>query len=243
MSSAHEFALFYPELPRAEHGVITDKHLVHRIRTILRLKASDGVVLFSQREWMRCVLLQSDEKSITIQSIERHAIVPLRPFIDLVLPFLERTALEEAVTAATVLGVRAIILVRSAKSAPLSFSTVLQERLHRIMIAAAEQSKQYALPTIRDGGSFSDVCAKISGTSLFFHPDGTPILKQIDTLNAASAITVYVGPAGDLTDDERTLLKKQKTELCSLTPTILRSEDAVMVGIGLLRSVLRSTQL
>jgi 16S rRNA (uracil1498-N3)-methyltransferase len=154
--------------------------------------------------------------------------------VDLVIPTLERAALEEAVRAATIGGVQRIIITRTQKSAPLR---IMRDRLTRCMIAAAEQSKQYCLPEIIECSDFDTAISKKS-TMLFFHPTGSPLRDLFPVLESADPLTVVIGPAGDFTADEYDLLITKGACIARLTPTILRSEDAVMVGIGVVRSAL-----
>lgn len=51
------------------------------------------------------------------------------------------------------------------------------------------------------------------------------------------AMTCMVGPEGDLTDQEKDELKKVNVQFVRLTPTVLRSWHALLVGVGALRSL------
>ncbi len=47
-----------------------------------------------------------------------------------------------------------------------------------------------------------------------------------------------IGPEGDLTKEEKAYLKEQGFLFCALTPTVLRAQQAVALGLGILRSYL-----
>ena len=47
-----------------------------------------------------------------------------------------------------------------------------------------------------------------------------------------------VGPEGDLTLEEKAYLKQLGFVFCALTPTVLRAQQAVALGLGVLRSYL-----
>jgi len=242
MAAAHEFALSVDIIPAGTRWRITDSGIIHRMRTVLRARADDTILFFSANEYVRALICDITDREIVVELSNRLPIVPLKPEIDLVLPFLERSACEEAVSGATVLGVRRITFVRTQKSAPLQLSPQLRERLHRVMIAAAEQSKQYCLPEIHEAPHL--IAALSPGaTALFFHPTGIIIPDAMPRLEKAARLCAVVGPAGDLTPDEHHMLTQQGACVLRLTPTILRSEAAVMVGVGALRSVLQPTQL
>jgi len=47
-----------------------------------------------------------------------------------------------------------------------------------------------------------------------------------------------IGPEGDLTAQEKELLKERGVQFLRLTPTILRAQQAVVVAMGIFRSLL-----
>ena len=74
---------------------------------------------------------------------------------------------------------------------------------------------------------------------VFFNIDGKPafdLLKHVHE-NHIKKIMLIFGPEGGLTEEEITLLKSDNFEFYALTPTVLRSVEAVAVGLGSLRSV------
>lgn len=242
MAAAHEFALYVENIPGGTQWRITDSGIIHRMRTVLRARSDDTVVFFSAREQARAVVKSISDREIIVTLADRAPVLPLTPLIDLILPFLERAACEEAISAATVLGVHRIVLVRTQKSAPSLLSPSFKERLHRIMVAAAEQSKQYCLPEISEAATLA-MALPPDATAVFFHPTGSPLTAVLPVLEKAARIAVIVGPAGDLTADERDALAHKGACFLRLTPTVLRSEAAVMVGIGVLRTALQPMPL
>ena len=51
---------------------------------------------------------------------------------------------------------------------------------------------------------------------------------------------MLVGPEGDLTHEEKQFVDDHGFIFCKLTPTIMRAHQAVAVGLGVLRSMLRT---
>jgi len=47
-----------------------------------------------------------------------------------------------------------------------------------------------------------------------------------------------VGPEEDLTNQKKEQLKQAKFLFCALTPTVLRSSQAIALGSGIIRSML-----
>jgi 16S rRNA U1498 N3-methylase RsmE len=49
---------------------------------------------------------------------------------------------------------------------------------------------------------------------------------------------LFAGPEGDLLDAEKFLLQKVDFHFVRLTPTVLRAQQAITLGAGLVRSML-----
>ena len=64
-----------------------------------------------------------------------------------------------------------------------------------------------------------------------------PLISQIKA-QAYEKIVLIIGPEGDLTSDEQTALAEHHVLNMQLTPTVLRSFQAVTVALGALRSLL-----
>lgn len=241
----HEFAIHtplvdsWPSLPPTLQ-LLNDHVIVHRLRKVLRLEAGAQVILFGVKHAFRCRIISYEkEKSVQLQPIEQQPVTPPQPDVQLYLPLLERPAFEEAIRAATVLGITTIRPFRSDKTKRHDCSTSERERLQRIMIAAAEQSKQFHLPPIAPEEELATILPTLQ-ESIYFDAQGDFGAHELVALQTTSPISVIFGPEGDFTDEEKTQLKAQGISSYRLTNSILRSEDAVMVGIGLLRTLLRS---
>lgn len=242
----HEFALYYQDLkslqPQNSQIIIVDEELAHRIMRVLRLHAGQELVLFDGNEWMRLVFEKEiSKKSCMLMLQEQGITTPFKTRIIVYLPLLKRESFETALYSLVEIGVAEIYLVSTAKTQR-SFKEDMA-RITRIMIAAAEQSKNFVMPHVHEPISFEMLVKKHDTNipSLFFDPAGKPLLEMLSQVAASSPenIVVMVGPEGDLTPDEKTVLKQKNVQLCALTPTILRACQAVAVGVGALRSVLK----
>jgi len=73
---------------------------------------------------------------------------------------------------------------------------------------------------------------------VFFDVDGKPLLNLLNDLDKnQNKIVLMFGPEGGLTKQEEDLLKENDFEFYVLTPTVLRSVEAVAVGLGSVRSI------
>jgi len=122
-------------------------------------------------------------------------------------------------------------------------------RLTKIAQAAAQQSKQSRPPQIHVVRSLSaaaalNAAAEISaaaqtlpsnsvGLKLYcsLSPDAAPVHALLSTLNNSVATAIVIGPEGDLSPEEETLLKSSGWLPVSLGKSTLRSELAALTAI------------
>jgi len=161
----------------------------------------------------------------------------LKPAIIVELGLLKHDHLEKAVKVLTALGVGRIRLFISKKIQRKWGGKREHERLQRLMISSAEQSKQFALPVLLPPVQFDQIC-KTEGDSIkiFCEPTGKSLIQLICAQKKLQKITILIGPEGDLTPEEKQQLKKSDYIFCRLTQTILRSELAATLAVGIIRS-------
>lgn len=235
---AHEFALYAPYIDKQSKGrdyELTDSELVHRISRVLRLNIDDTLFLFNAQEHLIGRIIRITKQMVLIRVIDVFDNTIFAPHITLLLPLLKREALEQAMYAAVELGVNHIQLIITEK-VQRSWHEKEFIRLEHVMIAAAEQSKYFSLPTLAKPVALYD--APLSETSLFFDYSGNKFADIITRMQNIDTCTVIIGPEGDLTECEKFYLQQQKVEFVRLTGTVLRAQQAVTVGIGILRSFL-----
>lgn len=247
----HIFSLFYANLDNlvrsSQHNngcLLDDKELVHRLGTVLRLTRGEQCILFDQKIHALCTLTQIDGKKISITIEETYPNTVLAPEIICLLPLLRKEAFEEAIYGLTELGANQIHSVLTTKTQRAWGGQKEVERIARIMQAAAEQSKNFIFPTIEGPFKLTDCVQKlpVQGKRLFFDPEGTSLLKGIEESRQQNmqTFTLLIGPEGDLSDEEKDMVTRCGFEKITLTPTILRAQQAIIVATGALRSLLRS---
>jgi 16S rRNA (uracil1498-N3)-methyltransferase len=119
------------------------------------------------------------------------------------------------------------------------------------MVAACEQSKNFCLPEICEPVKIQVIAEQISlspsgaQTSLktYFDPAGARFVDLLEKIKSATAdgssdlqISLFFGPEGGLTEQEEKCLLDSGFVAYALTPTILRAREAVIVGLGGVRS-------
>lgn len=237
----HQFALYYDHLQEAAPGsliTIADPDVVHRISTVLRAKPDEEIILFNTEAHVLVLLQDMQKKKITCMVQQFNRNVTPQPEVIALLPLLKREAFEAALYAAVEIGVSTIQPVITKKSAQ-HMTDKEKERSHRIMVAAAEQSKNFSIPRFHDPIKLDEVSLPSGAAKIFFDPNGNSLLDTLNTLTKKrpETIVAMVGPEGDVTDEEKNQLKEKGFVFCSLTPTILRAYQAFTLGVGALRTL------
>ena len=250
----HLFSLFTPNLSLNSWSIeqaiiVTDVDVIHRLISVLRFVSGDQVVFFNQQCVVHVLIQEVSKKNIKIfvQDIQKH--YPLLPQVTFLLPLLKKEALEQAVYSLCELGVNKIQLVVTQKSRQNLLHEKEFVRLQNIVIAAAEQSKNYNFSQLLMPQKLSEVVSKISNVipgcereskpfNIVFDPAGASFFDLREKFFQSSStlyFSLLVGPEGGLTEEELALVKKSEFVSCALTSTILTAVQAVALGAGLFR--------
>ncbi len=249
LNEKHLFALHHTDLIEeigsasvGKEVIIADPDLAHRVVSILRLSVGESFILFD-RNIHATVSLSGSVKNKLVKVIlsEKNKNSRALPEIIFLLPLLKKEALETALYSLTEMGITTIQLIDTQKSQQ-RWGQKEFERAQKIIIAAAEQSKNFCYPQLHAPQSISSSLDKLPRESkkLFFDPAGVHIALPLAELkNAKLPIILAIGPEGDLTAQEKELLKQTGFTFSALTPTILRACQAAALAAGILRSYLR----
>ena len=250
----HEFALcvesLYLLVQKKGSGssvIFSDDKLFHRIVTVLRLRIGDTCVFFDREIFIIATIMAFVGKKhihVTIQSVQ--STTALRPKVTFLLPLLKRDDLESALYGLTEVGINTIQLIFTQKTGNQWSQDRDSERIQRIVIAAAEQSKNFAYPHVKApislqaalkeyGDDDGDATAKI-----FFDPEGRKIFDVMGELHGKQPehVLLLVGPEGDLNLEEKKMVQANNFIFCALTPTIMRAMQAAAFAAGFVRSLL-----
>jgi len=218
---------------------IHNEDLLHRIRDVLRMQKEETCFLFSRFQHVVVKIIAFEKKGIKflIQELGKNSV--LKPHVTLLLPILKRSNLEEAIYNATECGVSSIQLIKTEKSTK-NLSLHEFQRLEKIIIAAAEQSKQFHFPDITLPKSYDAIFHGIEGKKIWFDKRGAPSFELIEKIRTKKPdqLNILIGPEGDFTEQERANIVDAGFEAHTLTPTTLRSVSAVSVAIGSVRALL-----
>ncbi len=240
----HLFSLFTPSLNLHSWAsdqlvILSDADLIHRLSKVLRFAVGDQLIFFDTESFCKIVIREISKKNITVQvqSVQKHE--SLTPKITFLLPLLKKEALEQAVYSLCELGINKIQLVITQKSRQNLFSDKEFTRLQNIVIAAAEQSKNYSLSQLMAPKKLSDLLndAISNSFNIVFDPQGASFFDLREQMMSKSdrVFSLLVGPEGGLSQQELSLVLKFEFVLCALTPTILTAVQAIALGAGLMR--------
>jgi len=242
-SNKHIFALHYPRIDQdARHSTcaITDAALIQRINKVLRVRSGDHVILFGSRIAATCRIAEQGKKYISIDVIDSWSIQPIMPPLYWYVPIADKAAFEDAVSYLTIMGAHTIYPIITEKSKQKWGTQKDFDRMHRVMIAAAEQSKQFALPEITHAYRLYDM-PNVADYTFVCDPDGDSICAYTASITPDDIATSYaaiVGPEAGLTDHELAYLDRLGFKRLRLVSSVLRMETAVAVASGMIRSLL-----
>jgi len=240
----HHFFLYDATLKTSElltGAILTlNAELSTRIATVLRLRTGETCTLFANNGTMATIQLTSilAGKGAKVQGTitKLSQAEPLAPQITLICGITKHATFEEICYTATQLGVTQIFPVTTQKSYTKAYSAKDMQRCFLRTIAAAEQSKQIFLPTLHAPSTLQAVLKHdfIAGsTNILFETDGQPLRKLLQ--EKVTHLAVAFGPEGGFTSQECELLTAAHFNKLQLCKPILRTEDAVEVGIGIIR--------
>ena len=247
----HEFAIFFDGFRNnksvdQETILIDDKDVCHRITNVLRLSVGSRLILFDDCQNVCASIVKIDKSGLVLHKVDQlRQNKCLKPNIVLLLPLLKRESFESAIYSAVELGANQIKFVITKKVQRKWGGQKELDRLNRIAIAAAEQSKNFCIPKLKAPISIEDLLSdkfiqQDKSYRIYCDVDGQSFSETIDgiTKQKSENIVVAIGPEGDLACDEKELLKNNSFIFTKLTPTVLRACQAVSCSLGMLRSML-----
>jgi len=248
----HLFALYLENLSNLIYNLkknqtfeLADKSLHNRLTRVLRLKENEQFVLFDKNLNTKLSLnSQTFENTkkiyITIKEINKNK--ALEPEVIFCPSLLKKNAFEEIIYTAAQMGANVIQPVITEKVQRKWGGEKERERLQKIMICACEQSKNFVMPVLHDPIELEVFLKKSDSKNskkILFDDSGKPILDLLKNLNKQQKLFLMFGPEGGFSEKEIELIKVAGFVAYALTPTILRSVDAVILGLGCVASVVR----
>lgn len=249
-NNTHIFALYLESLTNRlttqnENGLIVfeDKLFFNRLTQILRLKTDNKIVLFDS---IHNVIGTINENSfakknsvaLQIETIKKNAYAT--PPIHLYQGLTKKSTFEEIVYNAAQLGISSITPVITTKIHKSWFTTNDLTRLNAIMVSACEQAKQFALPQLSLPIEMIAIEKILDNkyTNLLLDPLGNSLISSIaPTATKCPGYNIFIGAEGGLTEQEAAYLKNLNFLPVKLGNSILRSQEATFLSLGIIRSL------
>lgn len=232
----HQFACFIPHLVKNNKNApfsIEDETIIHRLKTVLRLEPGEAILVFNRDFQATFEIREFLKKSIqgTLSACLPHDQKNSRN-VTVFLPLLKKEHLQEALYGLCEVGVYAIQLIHVQKAHVKIWSPKDHEKAEKIIIAAAEQSKNFTYPILLVPISLEQALAKSQNNhmKLMLDAQGESAFFLHETIDSNQQVSLFVGPEGGFTDKEKELLLKSNVVSCKLTQTILRAYQAAIVG-------------
>ncbi|OGI63796.1 hypothetical protein A2642_01065 [Candidatus Nomurabacteria bacterium RIFCSPHIGHO2_01_FULL_39_10] len=225
---------------------IVDPKTIKQIKTVLRLKVGDKIILSNGK---------GHEAEITLDFFSAEKItgtknnIPARTSlagigvvkqVHLYLAILKKENFELAVQKAVECGVSKITPIITERTIKTGLSI---PRLEKIILEASEQCGQNVVPDLFPILDFEDAIenaggparnassiADAGGEKIIFHL-GKEAAKPPSPLGGLAAkLSIFVGPEGGFTQKEIELAKNSSFTVASLGPLTLRGETAAIIG-------------
>ncbi|MEO8247666.1 MAG: RsmE family RNA methyltransferase [Chloroflexota bacterium] len=204
------------------------EELEHQVRRVLRLRDGAEIVLLEgDGDEARCVIAGGE----LVVTERRPSIGEPRHRLTVVQALLKGDGLEEAIRAATEVGVAAFQLAVTERTVARELSPRRLERLRTVAREAAEQSERGMVPPVDAPRPLPELIGP--GTVLLWERGGAdqPGLASVD-----AASHLVIGPEGGFTRDEVAAAQRGGATLAGLGPRILRAESVAPVAAAIVLS-------
>jgi 16S rRNA (uracil1498-N3)-methyltransferase len=202
--------------------------LEHQVRRVLRLRDGAQVVLLEGDGTEARCLIRGEEVVVTER---RPSIGEPRHRLTVVQALLKGDGLEEAIRAATEVGVAAFELAVTERAIARDLGPRKLDRLRAVAREAAEQSERGMVPPIAAPRPLAELIGP--GTVLLWER-GRPDQGGLSALEVPHRLVI--GPEGGFTPDEVASAERAGATLAGLGPRILRAASVAPVAAGLVLS-------
>lgn len=227
--------------PNKDHLVLAD-HRARHIHTILKLQPDDTIRIGMVNGRMgQGKILRMDRSTVELE-VKLDCEPPRLPEIELILALPRPIMLQRILKQATVMGVRCIHLIRSARVEKSFFQTpVLQpDKIKELLLEGLTQAVDTRLPEVFIHRRFKpfvqDVVPSLTGQGLLAHPGVTRGLPEVYPKSGGTEkILLAVGPEGGWNDFEVERFLAQGFAGFALGNRILHVDTAVVALLAQLQ--------
>ena len=210
------------------------KEQSHYLKDVMRLKAGDIFSVFnSQGEW-KARVVNYEKQSAKIKILEKFRDKKNEQNIWLAFTPIKQNPLNFMIQKATELGVQKFIPIISERTAVKDINI---DRIKKIIIESAEQSNRISVPEISTLATLKNFISNFPQKGCLIFCDincDKSNLRNILLKKYLGPICILIGPEGDFSENERTLiLDLKQSQPISLAKNILRAETAAVAAATL----------
>jgi len=207
----------------------------HYVRTVLRLKKDDPIILFNGQggEYLSTILEASRKRVLiaVVKGLQRTVESPLQVSVGLGISRGDRMDL--SVQKSVELGVNTLTPLLTERCVVQLKGDKKQQRLQhwqKIVQHAAEQSGRTLLPQLQEIDDLPHWLDQQKGLKVFLDPYADTSLADLQPENMR--VTLLSGPEGGFTDQEREIAKAAGFIPVQLGHRILRTETAALAALS-----------
>ncbi|MGD0961046.1 MAG: 16S rRNA (uracil(1498)-N(3))-methyltransferase [Methylomonas sp.] len=232
--------LYVDQPLQAGQNILLDEEVAHYVRTVLRLKAQQPIVLFNGAGGeFRCLLTGIDRKTVRVRIetyIDRDVESPLT--IKLGVGISRGDRMDWAVQKAVELGVNHLTPLITERCVIKFNDDKKQLRLQHwrnIILHACEQSGRTRLPELGEISDLDEWATLQTDLKAFLDPFAEQTLDDFPP--QTSRITLLSGPEGGFSEQERQSVKMAGFIPVRLGGRILRTETAVISALAAVQTL------
>lgn len=224
---------------RAGERIDLDPEAAHYLRTVLRLRRGDELVVFrgDGADFPAVVDQVSKERVSVSLGDPWHPATESPLSIRLGLGISRGERMDLALQKAVELGVAAITPLFTQHCVVRLDADRLEGRCQHwrgVIQSACEQSGRSRIPALERPRELSEWLTGAEGLKLCFDPLGDRCLRELPP--PAGPVSVLSGPEGGFAEAERTLISRRGFIPVRLGPRILRAETAVLAALAVIQA-------
>jgi len=217
--------------PNIESDLFLEKEEHIHATKVLRKKEGDILsVMDGKGGLFECKLIQISSKKSLVEILESKKFDKTNRLHIGIAPTKNNNRMEWFLEKATEIGISEITPLLCSRS---ERKVLKNERMEKIILAAAKQSKSFHVPVLNEMISFSSFVKKVESKQKFVahceEDSEKKTLHNHNLLNTESTV-ILIGPEGDFTAKEIEEAKSHNFEELSLGESRLRTETAAMVA-------------
>ena len=224
---------YYPSISKSCLELSGDAHT--HAAYALRIRVGDYITVFDGRGRDYACKVKEIKKDKTLLELlsTTENTGESKISVTLYLSVIKQDRFELAVQKATELGVKKIVPVYSTftqRNVSLNY-----DRLNKIAISACEQCGRSQLPTIEQSLDFDELLDRVKNTYMIFPWEREMHGRMKDAIdNSKTDVSVFVGPEGGITEEEKIKLTEMGAKSVTLGTRILRAETAAIAALSVI---------